>query len=360
MSFGMVRTCVRKTKQGQWTQENMRTAADKVLSKQVTIRKAAEIYNVPYSLQRLSPGLANRLTYLAGRGFGITPKAVRKYTFEFVECQNIKHKFNKKSGMAEEDWFHRFMKRNQHLSIRKPEGLPRARINGMKKEKVAEFYKTLENMVEENDFRGKPECVYNVDETGMPLNNQPPDIIAKKGSKDVVSMTSVERGQNVTVLACMNATGQFIPPFVLFKGVRKRHDFMIGMPSGTEKGWVTEEACQSIPDERKTWQNSHTNMGITKVAFGGLFKQAWNQAATIGNATKGFEKTGIFPLNANAIPDHKFIGDTLDQDGNTPESNDEQQLDNTLPSVAAEQVNDEQPSTTHQRVEDTQSPTCSK
>ncbi|KAF2901188.1 hypothetical protein ILUMI_04997 [Ignelater luminosus] len=274
----MVRTYVIKTKQGQWTQENMRIAAEQVLAKQVTIRKAAEIYNVPYtSLQRrvtfsrsvvknrggqqtmdtdTEMKLANRLAYLAGRGFGINPKAG----------------------------------------------------------KVTESYKNLEKVMEENDLRGKPGCVHNVDDTGMPLNNQPPNIIAKKGSTDVVSMTSVERGQNVTVLACMNAAGQFIPSFVLFKGVRKRHDFKIGMPSGTEvaiteKGWVTEEAFKlwlqhfnryRTKEKTTSWQHSHTNMGITKVAFGGLFKQAWNQAATVGNATKRFEETGIFPLNANA------------------------------------------------------------
>ncbi|KAF2891979.1 hypothetical protein ILUMI_14194 [Ignelater luminosus] len=163
----------------------------------------------------------------------------------------------------------------------------------------------------------------------------------------------------------MNAAGQFISPFVLFKGVRKRHDFMIGMPSGTEvamseKGWVTEKAFKlwlqhfnryrTKGKQTTAWQYPHLNMGITKVAFGGLFKQAWNQAATVGNATKGFEKTGIFPLNANAIQDHKLIGDTLYQDGNTPESNNEQQLDGTLPSVDAEQVDDAQPSVTHYTV----------
>ena len=204
-------------------------------------------------------------------------------------------------------------------------------------------------------------------------------MIAAKGCKDVVSMTSVERGENVTVLACMNAAGQYIPPFVLFKGVRKRDDFMIGMPSGTqiamtEKGWVTEEAfklwlehfnryrtkgkvilildghlshtnlavvdlCESLEIEMvlipphtshalqpldvsyfkplKTyyhqqatvWQHSNKNKEISKVVFGGLLKHAWNLAATVGNATKGFEKTGIYPLNPYAIPDHKFIGD---------------------------------------------------
>ncbi|CAG4974306.1 unnamed protein product [Parnassius apollo] len=371
----MVRTYRRKADAGEWSQEKMKEAVNKVQNKELTLRKAAEIFAVPFtSLQRrvtLSRGiikrrdgqpaldenaekkLADRLLHLASRGFGITPKAVRKYAFEFAERQNIKHKFDRNAGMAGQDWFHRFMQRNKKLTIRKPEGLSRA--------------------------RGKPECVYNVDETGMPLSNRPPNIIAQKGAKDVVSMTSVERGENVTVLACMNAAGQYIPPFVLFKGVRKRDDFLLGMPPGTEvamteNGWVTEEAfklwlqhfnryrtpgkvvlildahashtsysvvdlCDSFEIElvllpphtshalqpldvsffkplktyyhqqATAWQHSHPNQGITKVAFGALFQRAWNQAATVGNATKGFEKTGIFPLNANAIPDHKFIGD---------------------------------------------------
>ncbi|KAF2899780.1 hypothetical protein ILUMI_06401 [Ignelater luminosus] len=219
----------------------------------------------------------------------------------------------------------------------------------------------------------------------------------------------LKRGKYDGRVSNMNAAGQFIPPFVLIKGVRKQHDFMIGIPSGTEvamteKGkvilildvhashtsYAMVDLCESFEIEldllpphtshalqpldvsffkplkayyhqqTTAWQHSHTNMGITKVAFGGLFEQALNQAATVGNATKWFEKIGIFPLNANAIPDHKFIGNTLNQDGNTLESNNEQKLDGTLPSVDAEQVDDAQPSTTHQRVEDTQSPTCSK
>ncbi|KAF2896694.1 hypothetical protein ILUMI_09481 [Ignelater luminosus] len=51
---------VRKTKQGQWTQDNMRIAADKALAKQVTIRKAAKIYNVPYT------SLQKRVTFSRG------------------------------------------------------------------------------------------------------------------------------------------------------------------------------------------------------------------------------------------------------------------------------------------------------
>lgn len=47
--------------------------------------------------------------------------------------------------------------------------------------------------------------------------------------------------------ACTNATGQYIPPIIMFKGKRKRDDFLLDMPPGTEvvmteKGWITVEA----------------------------------------------------------------------------------------------------------------------
>ncbi|KAL3277197.1 hypothetical protein HHI36_012548 [Cryptolaemus montrouzieri] len=137
----MVRTHKRKTNGGEWSQEKMKEAVNKVQNKELTLRKAAEIFAVPYtSLQRrvnLSRGivkrrgeqpaldenaetkLADRLLHLASRDFGITPKAVRKYAFEFAERQNIKHKFDKSSGIAGQDWFHRFMQRNKKLTIRR-------------------------------------------------------------------------------------------------------------------------------------------------------------------------------------------------------------------------------------------------
>lgn len=60
-------------------------------------------------------------------------------------------------------------------------------------------------------------------------------------------MRNIERPKNVTVLACMNATGEYIPSFVVFRGVHKRDDFVIGMPVDSEivktvNGWINEEA----------------------------------------------------------------------------------------------------------------------
>jgi len=38
----------------------------------------------------------------------------------------------------------------------------------------------------------------------------------------MVALTSVERGENVIVIVSCNAVGQYIPPFVIFKGQRMR------------------------------------------------------------------------------------------------------------------------------------------
>jgi len=36
-------------------------------------------------------------------------------------------------------------------------------------------------------------------------------------------------------------------------------------------------------------------------------KHAWNLAASVEIATKGFEKIGIYPFNSHAIPSYKFM-----------------------------------------------------
>lgn len=397
---------MRKASNGTWFQETMNEAVQKVKSGEMSLRGAADSYDIPYTtLQRrvafagsvikhrggqpvldvvAEKKFADRLIYLANRGFYITSKNIRKYAFDFAVRHNLKHNFNIDAKMAGEDWFHRFMLRNHNVIIRKPEGLSKARINGMQEEKVKRFYEVLQQVIDDNNLQGKPECIYNQDEIGLPLSNRPPNIIARKGSKDVISMTSVERGENVAVLACMNAAGYFIPPFVIFKGVRKRHDFMIDTPPGTEifmteKGCITEEAFKAwlihfnryrmkgkvtlilnghIPhinlavvdlceesdiqlvllpphtshalqpldvsffkplatyyhQQATSWQHSNIGKGITKIVFGGLLKHAWNLSASVGNASEGFEKTGIYPFNPHAISPHKFVSHVTPND----------------------------------------------
>ena len=72
-----------------------------------------------------------------------------------------------------------------------------------------------------------------MDENGLPLNNRPPKILAEKGKKQVLSLSSVERGENVTVVACCNASGSYIPPLIIFKGKRQKPEMQTNLPNGS-------------------------------------------------------------------------------------------------------------------------------
>lgn len=51
---------------------------------------------------------------------------------------------------------------------------------------------------------------------------------------EVIEFTSAERGENVTVVACCSASGAFIPPFVIFKGIRFREVYKQDLPAGSD------------------------------------------------------------------------------------------------------------------------------
>jgi hypothetical protein len=86
--------------------------------------------------------------------------------------------------------------------------------------------------MDENDMFGDPARVH-ADESGLQLNNRPQKTVSMKRKKNVISVTTNERGETVTVVACVSVTGVFMPPYVIFKCKNLRQEFRDGMPPGT-------------------------------------------------------------------------------------------------------------------------------
>ena len=94
-----------------------------------------------------------------------------------------------------------------------------------------------------------PHQIYNVDESGVPLDPKALNVVAKKGSKKVRVRSTGRKGQ-VTVVACGNAAGQVIPPMIIFDAKKLCHAWTRGEVPGTsyglsDKGWITTELFQS-------------------------------------------------------------------------------------------------------------------
>ena len=83
------------------------------------------------------------------------------------------------------------------------------------REALENYFSLLKGILEENDLMHKPSQIYNVDETGMPLDHRSPYVLTRKGQRKVRYCSSGNKAQ-VTVIGCINASGQAIPPFVVF------------------------------------------------------------------------------------------------------------------------------------------------
>ncbi|KAI4463339.1 hypothetical protein MML48_4g00000394 [Holotrichia oblita] len=77
------------------------------------------------------------------------------------------------------------------------------------------------------------QSVYNVDETGLQLNNQPSHVLAEKRAKDVVKITSGEKGETISCIACCNAEGVFLPSVCVFKGKNLKSEWTDSMTPGS-------------------------------------------------------------------------------------------------------------------------------
>lgn len=71
----------------------------------------------------------------------------------------------------------------------------------------------LEGVLKEYDLFEMPRSIFNMDETGLQLNNE---VVAIKGSKNVTSITSGEKGETISLLSCCNGEGTFLPPYIVF------------------------------------------------------------------------------------------------------------------------------------------------
>ena len=104
------------------------------------------------------------------------------------------------------------------------------------------FFDLLESLQDKYHF--EPGRMYNVDWTGMTtVQGVPSKVIALRGNKQVGSLTSAERDTMSTVIVCMNALGNYIPPMIISPRVRRKDHLKTGAHPGSlcvlhKSGWM--------------------------------------------------------------------------------------------------------------------------
>ena len=193
------------------------------------------------------------------------------------------------------------MEQQPHLSFRRGDSTAHIRMDSVNRESMEGYFNLLEDTLKEHDLMNRPAQIYNMDESGMPLEARPPNMVAKRGQKKVRYRQSGKKGQ-ISVIGCANAVGQSIPPMVIFEG------------KYLNLQWTVRETQDSQPLDctvlgplKHHWsatchefQQKHPGMVISKLNFIELFAKAWLQALTPANIVAGFRSRGIYPFNRSA------------------------------------------------------------
>jgi hypothetical protein len=148
------------------------------------------------------------------------------------------------NGIPGPGWLRWFKRRHLELSMRVAQGLDANRARSLCAKNVSNFYENLSSLYAKYEY--SPSQIWNCDESGVQVGrNGGAYVLAKTGSRNVHQVVLDER-EWLTVLTCINAAGESIPNFYIFRGKRFRRNYIYMCEQGatmamSKKAWMT--AC---------------------------------------------------------------------------------------------------------------------
>lgn len=249
--------------------EQMAMAIQMVKTGAMSRKLAAKTYGVPKTtlLDKLSgrvpetptkPGKRPELTSAEERtlvnyiklmhqiGYPLTRKELLREVKRILDIDGRPTSF--KDNLPGKDWFQKFKKRHPEIALRTPMALGQERAS-ISYDMILGWYDVLFAFLEKEipDYRNMlkdPRRVFNADESGFPLAVKSGRVIAPTGARHVYQVVTNTKTQ-ITVMAALNAFGEYLPPMILFPGERLRNIGLSGFPeatySTTPNGWMDSE-----------------------------------------------------------------------------------------------------------------------
>lgn len=202
----------------------------------------------PFALStELEQKLYHYIIKMQELGFGLTVVQVRTVAFNLAEAADRAHFFNKEKRIASAWWWAHFRSR-YNLTLRVPENLSAYRASCANPPLIAGFYDVLKKLydklkISEEQLKHR---VWNVDETGLQYVIKGPKVVTSMGKKYIYRRTYSERGETQTMIGCICADGSWIPPTIIFKGVRWNDLLQKDCLPNTQvklstKGWINSD-----------------------------------------------------------------------------------------------------------------------
>ena len=264
----------KKKREREYSDENVEAAITDVRSGKVSQYLASKKYHIPRST--LNDHLQNKHSTSVGRPCRLSVEEEKQIVETCIIFSEWGYGLGKKEiisvvadlfkdGVPGDDWWYAFLSRHPNLSVRKPQALQISRAKASNNETIDYwFYNILQPMLDKTGLKAHPNRIFNVDETSFSLCGRPQKVVTQRGAKSPQFIVGGTGKENITVHACVSASGTLLPPYILYTGQRLMMNYTQSGPVGSRygvsnKGWMNEVNfldwfqnlfLPSLPEER--------------------------------------------------------------------------------------------------------------
>ena len=191
--------------------------------------------------------LITSLKYSAECGYPQDRDDVAEMVKTFLDSLDRPNPFN--NNYPGKDWMISFVCRHKEtLRPRKPELLKKDMSEGLSENVVTIFYSLLGEEIQENNI--VPGSIYNLDETRINTDPRAKKVFVPHTSRDTYLMSTICGKAMYSVMFYVSATHNYLPHFVVYKGLHLYNNWTSGGPPGcayatTPSGWMQDNVFQN-------------------------------------------------------------------------------------------------------------------
>lgn len=248
-------------------------AVDDVTNNKLTVTEASRVHNVPLKTLRRHIVWSSKGEPIVSRALRLRPESERKVIahvkrlksiryplnntrvksiiYDFIEKLKLPHKFNKDKKEVGRDWFKGFMKRHPDVSTSKEEDLSLAKTMGINRDEINNYFETLTKLLTENEFLDKPDRIYNMIENSIPVKSNIGRVLPRASKSEHLSAEC----ENISLIACCNAQGIFLPPVLIMKGKDTPKTYE-NLPPGSEV-YINQKSSYMNAELFFEWMKNH-------------------------------------------------------------------------------------------------------
>ncbi|XP_062593403.1 uncharacterized protein LOC134254888 [Saccostrea cucullata] len=195
--------------------------------------------------------MAKWLCEMSQRGMGLRMCEFLDFVQTVVNKEKRQVPF--KNGRPGKKWYYAFMNRNSHIINQRVETALELKRSRVTKEKVDAWYDRFRDFLLSIDLIDKPNKIWNADETGFNMGSNKSKVIGPTRRDLGVPHISFGK-QRLTVMFCGSASGQMMPPFLVYPEPKPRgYNPLNGSLDGTDiaytkKGWMDRATFSKFVD----------------------------------------------------------------------------------------------------------------